>query len=155
MNNLTLPASKRDIVGKKTRFLRRQGITPAHLFGHDLKSLSLQCNTAELQQIIAQAQTSRLIDLEIEDENKPRSVVIREIQRAEPGGQLLHVDFYQVKKTEKMTVDIPIILVGEAPALKVKGTLLTMGATSLSIECLPTNIPPQIDVDISSLAELD
>lgn len=155
MDSLTLPASKRDIVGKKTRFLRRQGITPAHLFGHNLKSLPLQCNTIELQHIIAHAQTTRLIDLEIEGENDPRSVVIREIQRAEPGGQLLHVDFYQVKKTEKITVDVPIVLVGEAPALKEKGTLLTTGVTSLSIECLPTKIPSQIEVDISSLEEVE
>lgn len=155
MDSLTLPASKRDIVGKKTRFLRRQGITPTHLFGHNLKSLSLQCNTAELQRIIAQAQTTRLIDLEIEDEKKPRSVVIREIQRAETSEELLHVDFYQVRKTEKTTVDVPIILVGEAPVLKEKGTLLTTGVTSLSIECLPTKIPAQIEVDISSLEEME
>ena len=155
MDSLTLPASKRDIVGKKTRFLRRQGITPAHLFGHNLKSLPLQCNTTELQHLITHAQTTRLIDLEIEGENNPRSVVIREIQRAEPGGQLLHVDFYQVKKTEKITVDVPIVLVGEAPPLKEKGTLLTTGVTSLSIECLPTKIPSQIEVDISSLEEVE
>jgi len=155
MDSLTLSASKRDILGKKTRFLRRQGITPAHLFGHNLKSLALQCDTSEVQRMIARAQATRLINLEIEGEKQPRSIVIREIQRAEPGGQLLHIDFYQVSKTEKITIDAPIVLVGNAPALKEKGRLLTLGVTSLSIECLPTKLPSQIDVDLSSLEELE
>ena len=155
MDSLTLSASERDILGKKTRFLRRQGITPTHLFGHNLKSLSLQCDTAELQRIITRAQATRLINLEIEGEKQPRSIIIREIQRAEPGGQLLHVDFYQVRKTEKITIDVPIVLVGEAPALKEKGRLLTLGVTSLSIECLPAKLPSRIEVDLSSLEGLE
>ncbi len=155
MDSLTLSTTKRDILGKKTKLLRRQGITPAHLFGHNLKSLALQCHTDKLQYIITQARTTQLINLEIEGEKQPRSVVIREIQRAEPSGQLLHVDFYQVHKTEKLTVDVPVVLVGEAPALKEKGRLLTLGVTSLSIECLPSNLPPRIEVDLSSLEELD
>jgi len=105
--------------------------------------------------MIARAQATRLINLEIEGEKQPRSIVIREIQRAEPGGQLLHIDFYQVSKTEKITIDAPIVLVGNAPALKEKGRLLTLGVTSLSIECLPTKLPSQIDVDLSSLEELE
>jgi len=155
MEVLTLLASKREILGKKTRFLRRQGITPTHLFGHDLKSLSLQCDTAKLQRIMAQAGRTRPISLEIEGDKQPRGVFIREIQRAEPSGQLLHVDFYQVRKTEKMRVDVPIVLVGEAPAMKEKGRILTRGVTSLSIECLPDKLPPQVEVDLSSLEELE
>ena len=155
MEVLTLLTSKREILGKKTRFLRRQGITPTHLFGHGLESLSLQCDTAKLQRIMAQAGRTRPISLEIEGDKQPRSVFIREIQRAEPGGQLLHVDFYQVRKTEKMRVDVPIVLVGEAPAMKEKGRILTRGVTSLSIECLPDKLPPQVEVDLSSLEELE
>ena len=155
MEALTLLANKREILGKKTRFLRRQGITPVHLFGHDLKSLSLQCDTAKLQRIMAQAGRTRPISLEIEGDKQPRGVFIREIQRAEPSGQLLHVDFYQVRKTEKMRVDVPIVLVGEAPAMKEKGRILTRGVTSISIECLPDKLPPQVEVDLSSLEELE
>jgi len=154
MEGLTLPVSKRDILGKKTRFLRRQGITPAHLFGHGLESLTLQCDTAKLQRIIAQAGTTRLIALETEGDKQPRSVFIREIQRDVYNEELLHVDFYQVRKTEKIRVDVPIILVGEAPAMKEKGRTLTHSLTSLSIECLPDKLPPQIEVDLSQLEEV-
>lgn len=151
MAELILQAINRNVSGKKTRFLRRQGITPTHLFGHNLESLALQCDTANLQRIIAQAGETRLINLEIEGGKQPRPVFIREIQRNELTGELLHVDFYQVKKTEKIKVEIPIVLVGEAPAMKEKGRLLTHGVTSLSIECLPGEVPPRIEVDLSPL----
>ena len=153
MEELTLQVTKRDSFGKKTRFLRRQGITPVHLFGHNLESLSLQCNTTELKHIIAQTGTTRLLSLNIDADKQPRSVFIREIQKDTISGQLLHIDFYQVRKDEKIKADIPIVLVGEAPALKEKGRTLTHGVTSLSIECLPDKLPPQIEVDLSPLEE--
>ena len=151
MKGLALPASKRNVLGKKTRFLRRQGIIPTHLFGHGLESIHLQCDTAELQRIIAQAGTTRLIALEIEGDKEPRSVFIREIQRDACTGVLLHIDFYQVREKERIKVDVPIVPVGEAPALKEKGRSLIHGITSLSVECLPDRLPPQIEVDLSPL----
>ena len=155
MNDLALPVSKRNILGKKTRFLRHQGITPTHLFGHGLESVPLQCDTARLQRIIAQAGTTRLIALEIEGDKQPRSVFIREIQRNVCTGALLHVDFYQVRRGERIKADVPIVLVGEAPALKEKGRSLTHGITTLSVECLPDRLPPQIEVDLSPLEETE
>ena len=154
MKDLTLQAKLRDVLGKKTRFLRRQGITPVHLFGHGLKSLSLQCDTAGLQMIMAQAGTTRLVTLEIEGQKQPRSVFIREIQRDACTGAVLHVDLYQIRKTERMKVEVPIILTGEAPALKEKGRSLLHGITSLSVECLPEQLPTQIEVDLTPLEEI-
>ena len=155
MEGLTLKATTRDTFGKKTRFLRRQGVTPSHLFGHKTKSLALQCNTNELQQIIAQAGTTTLLNLKIDTEKRPRNVIIREIQRDVISRQLLHVDFYQVKKTEKIMAEIPIVLVGEAPALKLKGRLLMHPLSSLSIECRPDKLPHEIDVDLNNLEDVD
>jgi large subunit ribosomal protein L25 len=155
MDDLKLQASKREILGKKTRFLRRQGITPVHLFGHGLESLTLQCDTPNLQRTIARAGMTRLITLAIEGDKQPRSVFIREIQREPCSGEVLHVDFYQVRKTEKIKAEVPIILVGEAPAMKEKGRILTHSLTSLSVECLPDKLPPQIEVDLSPLEELE
>jgi large subunit ribosomal protein L25 len=155
MEDLKLQVSKREILGKKTRFLRRQGITPVHLFGHGLESLTLQCDTPDLQRTIARAGMTRLITLAIEGDKHPRSVFIREIQREPCSGEVLHVDFYQVRKTEKIKADVPIILVGEAPAMKEKGRILTHSLTSLSVECLPDKLPPQIEVDLSPLEELE
>ncbi len=155
MDDLKLKASPRDVLGKKNRFLRREGITPTHLFGHDLKSLALQCDTAELRRLIVQAGRTRIIGLKIDSEKHSRSVLVREIQQDMVTRQLLHVDFYQVKKGEKIVMDVPIVLVGEAPALKSKGRMLAHGVTSLNVECLPGSVPPQIEVDLSSLEEVE
>jgi large subunit ribosomal protein L25 len=154
MEGLKLEADKRDILGKKTRFLRRQGITPAHLFGHGLESLALQCDTTTLQRVIARAGRTRLISLGVKGDKETRSVFIKEIQRDPRNGELLHVDLFQVRKAEKIKVDVPIVLVGEAPALKTKEYTLTHSLTSLSIECLPDKLPPQIEVDLSPLVEV-
>ncbi len=155
MKNLTLKAAQRDILGKKTRFLRRQGITPTHLLGHGLKSLTLQCDTTELARIIMLGGTTRLIDLQVDKEKQPRSVFIREIQRDVISEQLLHVDFYQIKLTEKITADIPIVLIGEAPATKLRSNILQQTLTHLGVECLPDKLPPRIEIDLSPLEETD
>ena len=155
MEELTLTAEGRSVLGKRNRFLRRQGITPAHVFGHSIESQALQCDSTELKRIIAHAGETRLISLMIKGEKQPRNVFIREIQRDAFGKQLFHVDFYQVKMGEKIAVDVPIVLVGEAPAMKGKGRMLSYGITELSIECLPDKVPPQIEVDISILEEVE
>jgi large subunit ribosomal protein L25 len=155
MDDLTLTAEKRELLGKRNRFLRRQGITPTHLFGHNIESQALQCDTVELGRIIAHAGATRLISLKIAGEKQPKGVFIREIQRDVISKQLLHVDFYQVKMGEKMEVEVPVVLVGEAPAMKAKGRMLAHSITSLHIECLPDKVPPQIKVDISILEEIE
>jgi large subunit ribosomal protein L25 len=155
MEKLKLKAEKREILGKKTRFLRRQGVTPAHLFGHGLASLALQCDTPTLQKTIARAGMTRLIALDIGGDKKPHSVFIREIQKEPRSGALLHVDFYQVKMTEKIKFDVPIVLVGEAPAMKEKGRTVAHSLTTLSVECLPDDLPPRIEVDISALENVE
>ncbi len=154
MADLRLKATHRMVLGKKTRFLRRQRITPAHLYGRGVSSVALQCDTDELVNLVAHAGKTRLINLEVDGE-KPKSVFVREIQRDVITRELLHIDFYQIKRTEKIAVDVPIVLVGEAPALKFKGRMLVHGINSLSVECLPTNVPPQIDIDITQLEEVE
>jgi len=155
METLEIKTETREVLGKKTRFLRRQGLTPAHLFGHGLKSRALQVPTAELERLVARAGTTRLVKLAIEDAKAPHMVFIREIQKNPVTGQLLHIDFYQVKMTEKMTAEIPIVLTGHAPALKSKGRILSHPLSHLSVECLPEKLPYRIEVDVSSLGELD
>jgi len=155
MEKLKLKANKRDILGKKTRFLRRQGVTPAHLFGDGLDSLALQCDTPTLKRMIVRAGMTRLIALDVEGDKKPHSVFIREIQKEPRSGDLLHVDFYQVKMTEKIKFDVPIVLTGEAPAMKEKGRTVAHSLTELSVECLPDDLPPRIEVDISVLEAVE
>ena len=153
MEELELQTATREILGKKVRFLRRQGVIPVHLFGHGIESVALQCDVAQLQQVMAEAGKTKIISLKLDKAKKPRNVMVREIQRNPLTGELLHVDFYQVRMEEKIQVAVPIVLVGEAPALKSKENRLLHELNSLDIECLPDKVPANIEVDISSLTE--
>jgi len=155
MEQIALQATNRKILGKKVKFLRRQGIIPVHLFGHNVESLALQCDVAQLQRVLAQAGKTRLINLKLDKAKRPRNVVVREIHRDLLTGELLHVDFYQVRMAEKIKVEVPIVLVGEAPALKSRENMLLHELNSLTIECLPDQIPANVDVDMSSLTEAE
>ena len=147
--------SRRNIKGKKTRFLRRNGMTPANLFGQGIESIAVQAETDSLQAVIAQKGTTRLMDLLIDDEKESRSVFISEIQRDALNGQLMHVDFYQVNKNRKIKVSVPVILVGEAPSAKLKNIFIEHLINELEVESLPGDLPPQIEVDISGLNSVD
>jgi len=155
MDQIELNATRREVLGKKVRFLRRQGITPVHLFGGGIESLSLQCDTVELQQVLAEAGQTRLINLKFNGKKGQRTVVVREVQRETRTGGILHVDFYEVKMAEIVKVEVPIVLVGEAPALKLKENLLAQELNSLTVECLPAKIPASIELDLSTLTEAD
>ncbi len=153
MAEIELKVTNREILGKKVRFLRRQGITPVHLFGHGIESIALQCDTVELRRVLAKAGRARLIDLKLDNEKKPRPVVVREVQMEPRTGESLHVDFYQVKMAEQVKVEVPIILVGEAPALKLKENMLLHELNTLTVECLPAKIPASIELDLTLLTE--
>jgi len=155
VKKIELQATKRDVLGKKVKLLRRQGIIPVHLFGHNVKSLALQCEAVELQRVLSQAGKTRLISLEIDKGKSPETVVVREVQRDSLTEGLLHVDLYQVRITERIRVEVPIVPVGEAPALKSKENMLLQELNSLTIECLPNEIPPNVKVDLSSLTEAE
>ena len=153
MSKLELKVANRETLGKKVKHLRRQGITPVHLFGHGIESLALQCDTVQLELTLAKAEQTGLISLKLENEKKPRTVMVRAFDRDWRKGKLLHVDFYQVKLREKLKLEVPVVLVGEAPALKSKENMLEHELDNLTIECLPAKIPTNIEVDISSFTE--
>jgi len=155
MEQIELRTTTRETLGKKVRFLRRQGITPVHLFGHDVKSAALQCDTTQLQRALVQAGKTRLISLSLDKAKKPRNVVVREVQKDPRTDELLHVDFYQVRMAEKIRVEVPIIIIGEAPALKLKENMLAHDISIFVIECLPDEIPPSVELDISSLTDVE
>jgi large subunit ribosomal protein L25 len=152
---MDLTAHTREIRGKKVKTLRRQGITPVHVFGHGIKPEAMQCDTIELQKVLSQAGTTGIVGLKVDKARKKRNVMVREIQREPRSGQILHVDLYQIRMEEKIKVDVPIILTGEAPALKMKENFLSHELNSLSVECLPDEIPSHIEVDVTILEEAD
>ena len=150
-----LLAAKRDILGKKVRFLRRRGITPINLYGHNIQSVSLQIETPLLKRALAQAGHTSLIALKIGNSKRHEMVIVKGIQRNPRNGDLLHVDLYQVRMAEKLKLEVPVVLVGKAPAVKELGGILVQELSSIEVECLPANMPHTIEADLSGLVELD
>jgi len=155
MEQIELSAATRDILGKKVRFLRRQGLTPANLYGHNIKSTALQVDTIQLKHTLAKAGKSSLVALKVDSAKRPKMVIIRDIQREPLTGGLLHVDLYQVKMEERIKIEVSLLFVGEAPAIRDRGGILVQNMNSVEVECLPANMPHNIEVDLSVLQELD
>jgi large subunit ribosomal protein L25 len=153
MESIELETTRREMLGKEVKSLRRQGIMPVHLFGHGIESLSLQCDATSLQQTLSRAGQTRLIDLKIHGEKRPRPVVVRGVHREPVRGGLLHVDFFQVSMKERVKIDVPLILVGEAPILKSRDNMIVQELNTLAVECLPASIPGSLELDISSLSQ--
>ena len=156
MKRLELEVSKRDITGKKVRFLRRQGIIPANIYGHGIDSTAINVDAKSLKHLLAHAGMTDLISLKMDDSKNPLRVLVREVQKNPINDDLLHVDFYQVRMDEKIKADVPIVFVGEAPVLKkVKNSSVLHLIDSLPIEALPDDLPHSLEVDVSGLEELD
>lgn len=152
---IELKVDKRDVLGKKVRFLRYKGVVPVHLFGHNVDSQSLQGEAATLNKVLSRAGKTRLIDLKVGRSQKGHNVMVREVQRDPIRGSLIHVDFYEVNMAEKIRVEVPVIIVGESPALKIRENMLSQTLNSLTIECLPDRMPDRIPVDIGVLQEVE
>src|SRR6476660_5796205 len=136
MAEIELQAEPRTVLGKKVARLRRAGITPANIFGHNVASQAIQLSTVDLTHTLRAARGTHLVRLCLAGEPGPRMVLVRQISRKPTTDQLLHVDFYEVSMTEKATVEIPIVLVGSAPIADSGDELVIQQIQSLAVECL-------------------
>lgn len=155
MEQIELRAESRDVFGKKTKRLRRSGLIPATLYGPRTEPVSLQVRERDLRSVLDRAGTHQLISLRIDQADRPRMTLAREIQRDVITHSLLHVDLYEVVMTERITAETPLTLVGEAPAVAMKAGLLVRGLDSVQVQCLPSELPEYIDVDVRVLEEKD
>ena len=155
MEQIELKTQKREVLGKKVKSLRREGLIPAVLYGHETDSVSLQIEERELNRVLAQAGGHRLIALKIGRARKPQMALAREVQWDVITRRPIHVDFYAVVMTEKITTAVPLVLVGEAPAADQAGAMLLQGLDEIEIECLPGDLIEAIEVDLSGLEEMD
>jgi len=156
MKRHELEVSKREVTGKKVRFLRRQGQVPANIYGHGIDSTAINVDTRSLKHLLAHAGKTDLISLKLDGSKEPVRVLMREVQRNPLTDEPLHVDFYQVRMTEKIKAEVPIGFVGDAPVLKkIKNSSLLHLLDSVDIEALPDDLPHSFEVDVSHLEELN
>lgn len=153
MEDLILTAKKRTKTGKgEARRLRKDGFVPAILYGGSevvpvsfvLKDLQLILNTSGGENTIFQ--------LNIEGAKKHnRKVIAREFQKNPIKDELLHVDLYEISMDREITVTVRINLTGKAFGVEQEGGMLNHLLKEIEIECLPTKIPDEIEVDVSEL----
>ena len=155
MDAISLEATPRDVLGKKVSNLRRAGMTPVHLYGKGIDSRALQADSATLTKIVGQVGTNIPMYLKVSDAKEQDLVFVREVQRHAITNQILHVDFYRVEATQRVRGEIPVVLSGEAPAVRVHRGVLMQALFTLVVEALPMDMPERIDVDISHIEELD
>ncbi|MCC7368861.1 MAG: 50S ribosomal protein L25 [Chloroflexi bacterium] len=152
MSNFELRAEPRSVVGKKVRFLRRQGVVPANVYGQSA-STPVQVGAKDVEQTIRRAGRTHLVSLSVGSEKT--TVLVKDWQRHPYKGELLHVDFVRVAMNQTMRIDVPVRLVGEAPAVKTLGGMALQSHATVNVECLPADLPEAIEVDITGLAEID
>ncbi len=156
MERIEMVVHKREPKGKGgARKLRSQGLIPAIFYGPKIKSTPLSCDGKELGSVLERGGQNVLINLKIKEEGggektSDHVVMIRDIQLDPRKGLPIHADLYEVSMKETMTVEVPVRLVGKAEGTKVGG-ILEQVRREIEIECLPADLPPQIEVDVSHL----
>jgi large subunit ribosomal protein L25 len=150
----TLAIETRPERGPEARRLRRAGRTPGIVYGYRIDPLPIKMDTREFSRAFHKAGRTQLIDL-VQDGTAPRKVLVREVQYDPRLGGVMHVDFYAVNLLEKISADVPITLVGEAPAVERREGELLQTMQTLHVTCLPTDIPEHVEVDISGLEAVD
>ena len=153
MEELSLSVEKREGLGKGAAGrLRREGIVPAVLYGAALKeAISLQMQTGALEQVLHTVSGRKvLLKLTVEGEKKARQTILQSVQRHPVSRAPLHVDFYEVEKGHTVVVEIPITVVGKAEGVALGG-ILQQDLRTLEVECMPTDVPATVEVDVTSL----
>ncbi len=145
-------ADVREEKGKsRVKALRKSSIIPAVVYRKGKDAVPIQVKIGDLNKVFKTSGSENiLINLKLKGENKDRTVIIKELQYDPVHGKLLHIDFNQILLTEKLRITVPISVKGSAPGVK-EGGLLQHIMWEVEVECLPTNIPDKIDVNVSNL----
>jgi large subunit ribosomal protein L25 len=146
---LSLQAQTRKELRKKIEPLRKQGVLPAVLYGSTIETASLSVDRKSFEGVYRQAGESSLISLDLEGKQSP--VLIREVQRHSVSGEMLHVDFYQPALDHKIDIAVPLVIQGEAPAVKDLAGTLIQDMHEVEISALPQDLPHEVFVDVSGL----
>lgn len=150
MEKIKLNIQEREV--KTPNELRRQAKIPATLYGPGEPSVNLQVDEREFTRLPAAAY-SHMIELELG--NKPTNAIIRAVQRKASTNKIMNIELYRVRLDRKLTVTVPLTFVGSSDAVVLQGGQLIEVHQEAEIECLPTDIPDFIEVDLSIIKEID
>ena len=148
---VSFSATPRDTTGKgAARQLRGRGQVPAVIYGHDIKPQPLSLNARDLDKLLSHIQAESTV-IEVTVDGHTSKTLIREIQRHPIKRQILHVDFQALVAGEKVTVSIPIVLVGIPEGVRLEGAVLDQTLRELEIEVDPSSIPDHVELDVTNM----
>ncbi len=153
MTTLELKSKKRTLLGKKVKSLRREGIIPAVVYVGKDGTAPIELDRKEFSRVVKTAGETTLIKLSVDGGIK--NVLIHDISRDPITEEMNHVDFYEVKMDEKITTKVPLIFIGDAPAVIDLGGVLVKAMQELEVRALPSDLLHQIEIDISQLKTFD
>ncbi len=149
-HKIELKAESREVVGRKVRHLRSSGVMPAVMYGKGQESLALQVAVSDFEAAYKQAGESTLVYLHVGKDVYP--TIINDVARHPLTGQPMHADFYKVRLDQAIKANVPVVFVGESPAVKNLGGIFVRNVNELEVQALPADMPHEIEVDISKLA---
>lgn len=149
---LTIECQKRPS-GSKTNALRREGRTPAVLYGHNgTESVALTLDTRSAETLVRKASLNNtLIQLSVPDMPWSGKALLREVQAHPWRRDLYHLSFFSIGSQSSVEVTVPLHFVGEAVGVKQGGGTLDAVLTELEVQCAPTNVPESLEIDVSNL----
>src|SRR5438034_3088591 len=150
-----LQISPREVTGKATKRLRKSGMIPANISGHKEESQAVQVEALAFEALRRAHAATSIITLRLSGTDRVQTALVRRVQRDPRSGKILHIDFSRVSLTERITMKVPLHFVGEAPAVKVEGGVFLHLLDALEVQCTASDIVDYIEVDISSLTEID
>lgn len=156
---ISLPAKIRENVGRSVKKLRDQGTIPAVLYGPKIKNLNLEIDLKQFESIYKEAGESTLVSLEVADAEKRSEkkflVLVHDVENDSLSQKPIHIDFYQPKLDEEITVTVPLIFEGEAKAVKDLGGTLVRNIQEIEVRALPQNLPHEIKVSVEKLISFE
>ena len=155
MERVTLKVSPRTVVGKKVRSLRREGVTPIHVYGPGGAPLTLQVPSDRLHTTLSAAGRTTPVTIEVEGTGGEEVTLVRGIARHPVTGAVQHVDFMRVDPDKPVEVSVPVVLQGEASGIRGGAGFVTQGLYQVSVVAKPFEVPSEIVVDVSALVEMD
>jgi len=134
------------------RKLRREGRVPAVLYGPEESPRALSLDGKDVETLFKKYGASSIIlELEIEGENGGnKRALVKEVQRDTVTGKVLHMDLQHVSATRKVTVEVPVVLTGEAKGVK-EGGVLEVVLRELEVQCLPDDIPDKLELSVEQM----
>ena len=153
--SISLELSPREVLGKKVKRLRQQGVIPVHLYGPGVDPQPLQCETTKLVDVLVRAGGNTAVTVTVQGGQETHLAFAREIQWDPRRDDILHVDFLAVDASRPVSAQVPITLIGDSPGARTAGGTVMQQLRDLNVEALPLEVPRELELDLTMLTEPD